>query len=91
MPSSEHAEIVIDDIPDVDMTSEETLADVVELHETVTESYYMRNSGLLPRLENATASDYSRAVLPSPIAAEPDTIVTRVKDLISARRPAWRS
>jgi hypothetical protein len=85
MPSSEHAEVV------VDVTSEEMFADVDELSDTVTESYYMRNSGLLPRLESATASDYGRAVLPSPIAAEPDTIVTRVKDLISARRPAWRS
>lgn len=85
MPGSEPAEVV------VDVIFEETLADVVEPSETVTESYYSRNSGLLPRLESATASDYSRAVLPSPIAADPDTIVTRVKDLISARRPAWRS
>ena len=85
MPTSEHAEVV------VEVTSEEMFADVDDLSDTVTETYYMRNSGLLPRLESATASDYSRAVLPSPIAAEPDTIVTRVKDLISARRPAWRS
>lgn len=85
MPGSEYAEVVVDAI------SEETLADVVEPSETATESYYSRNSGLLPRLESATASDYSREVLPSPIAADPDTIVTRVKDLISARRPAWRS
>jgi hypothetical protein len=88
MPPSEQAEIV------VELTPDSSLADVIEMHveeevDADVESYYSRNSGLLPRLETPKASDYSREGLPSPIAVEPDTLVSRAKDFISMNRPSW--
>lgn len=88
MPPSEHAEIV------VELTPNSPLADVIEMRaeeeiDADVESYYSRNSGLLPRLETPKASDYSREGLPSPIAAEPDTLVNRAKAFISVNRPSW--
>ena len=90
MPPSEQAEIV------VELTTDSPLADVIDMHvekevDAEVESYYSRNSGLLPRLETPKASDYSREGLPSPIAAEPDTLVNRAKDFISINRPSWLS
>ena len=85
MPTSEHAEIIVDLMPD------QPLAEVIKLPHTGSESFYVRNSGMLPRLDQAKASDYSREALPSPIAAEPNTFVNRVKELISLHRPAWLS
>ena len=91
MPPSENAEIVVELLP------EEQLADVIEvaqLDDSIdagAESFYARNSGLLPRLEGAKASDYSREGLPKPIAAEPDTLVRRARDFLSVNRPAWLS
>jgi hypothetical protein len=85
MPATEHAEII------VSLTPDQPLAEVIEFRQVPTASYYTRNSGNLPRLDQATASDYSRKVLPSPIAPEPDTLVNRVKELISLHRPAWLS
>jgi len=85
MPTSEHAEITVEVTPD------QPLAEVIKLPYTGSESFYTRNSGALPRLEEVKASDYNREGLPSPIAAEPDTFVNRVKDLISLHRPAWLS
>lgn len=88
MPSSEQAEIV------VELTPDSPLADVIEMHldeeaNPDVESYYSRNSGLLPHLDTPKASDYSRAGLPTPIAAEPDTLVNRARDFISMNRPSW--
>jgi hypothetical protein len=88
MPPSEQAEIV------VELTPDSPLADVIEMHveedvDADVESYYSRNSGLLPHLETPKASDYSREGLPSPIAAEPDTLVNRARDFISMNRPSW--
>jgi hypothetical protein len=83
MPSSEQAEIM------VSVTPNPPLAEVIDLPPKSTESYYSRNSGTLPRLAHAQASDYSREGLPSPIAAEPDTVVNRVKEMISLHRPGW--
>ncbi len=85
MPISEHSEI------NVDVSPEQPLAEVIELPSSKIESYYTRNSGTLPRLDQANASDYSREGLPSPIAPEPDTFVNRVKELVSLHRPAWLS
>ena len=90
MPPSEHAEIV------VDLTPDSPLADVIDMHveeetDADVESYYSRNSGLLPRLETPKASDYNRSGLPSPIVAERDTIASRAKDFISINRPSWMS
>lgn len=85
MPSSEPTEIT------VNLTPDQPLAEVLELPRESTQSYYTRNSGALPRLEQAKASDYSRSGLPSPVASEPDTVVNRVKELISLHRPAWLS
>ncbi len=85
MPTSEHAEIIVNVMPDP------PLAEVIELPHAGTESFYTRNSGMLPRLDQTKASDYSRAALPSPIAPEPDTFVNRVRDLVSLHRPAWLS
>jgi hypothetical protein len=88
MPPSEQAEIV------VELTPDSPLADVIEMHveedvDAHVESYYSRNSGLLPHLETPKASDYSREGLPSPIAAESDTLVNRARDFISMNRPSW--
>ncbi len=85
MPSSKPAEII------VSLTPDQPLAEVIEIPHADIESYYTRNSGMLPRLEHAKASDYSRSGLPSPVAPEQDTIVNRIKDLISIHRPAWLS
>ena len=85
MPASDPAEII------ANLTPDQPLADVIELPHSSPESYYARNSGTLPRLDQAKASDYSREGLPSPVAPAPDTVVNRVKDLISLHRPAWLS
>ena len=83
MPSQEQAEIV------VDMTADRPLADVIQLPRQEQPSFYTRNSGNLPRLLGAKASDYGRGALPSPIAAEPDTVVSRVRDFIALNHPGW--
>lgn len=85
MPTSEPAEII------VSLTPDQPLAEVIELPHVNPESYYTRNSGTLPRLDQPTASDYSREGLPSPVAPEPDTLVNRVKELVTLHRPAWLS
>jgi hypothetical protein len=85
MPTSEHAEIIVTLQPD------QPLAEVIEMPHTEPESYYTRNSGGLPRLDQTKASDYSRDGLPSPIAPEPDTVLNRVRELASLHRPAWLS
>jgi hypothetical protein len=83
MPLDKQAEIV------VDMTLDLPLADVIQMPHQEKVSFYTRNSGDLPRLQGAKASDYGRGSLPSPIAAEPDTVVSRIKDFISLNRPGW--
>jgi hypothetical protein len=83
MPINNQAEIV------VNMTADLPLADVIPMPHQDKASFYTRNSGDLPRLHDAKASDYGRGALPSPIAAEPDTVVSRVKDFISLNRPGW--
>jgi hypothetical protein len=85
MPSSKPAEIIVSPTPD------QPLAEVIELPHVDPQSYYSRNSGTLPRLDQAKASDYNRSGLPSPVAPEPDTFVNRVKELILLHRPAWLS
>jgi hypothetical protein len=83
MPSNEYAEITLE------LTPDPPLAEVIQMPPAELPSFYARNSGGLPRLASATASDYGRAALPSPIAAEPDTLVSRIKDFISLNRPGW--
>lgn len=83
MPTSEQSEIT------VSLTPDQPLAEVIDLPPSTIESYYSRNSGTLPRLEQTKASDYSREGLPSPIAPESDNLVNRLKELVSLHRPAW--
>lgn len=83
MPSNRSAEIA------VEMTADLPLAEVIQMPHQEQPSFYARNSGDLPRLEGTQASDYGRGALPSPIAAEPDTVVSRVRDFISLNRPGW--
>ena len=89
MPPSKNAEIVVEPTHDSPLADVIEMAPVEEEVDANVESYYSRNSGLLPRLETPKASDYSREGLPTPIAAEPDTFVNRTKDFLSINRPSW--
>ena len=91
MPPSENAEIVVELTQDPPLAEVIHMAQLEEETDSNPESYYSRNSGLLPRLEAAKASDYSREGLPSPVAAEPDTLVNRTKEFFSVNRPSWLS
>ena len=88
MPPSENAEII------VELTQDPPLAEVIQMTlldeeaDANPESYYARNSGLLPRLEAAKASDYNRSGLPSPVAAERETLVSRAREFFSGSRPS---
>ncbi len=83
MPSNKYAEIV------VDLTPTLPLADVIDMPSTEQASFYTRNSGGLPRLDDAAASDYGREALPNPVDPEPDTVFNRIKEFISVNRPSW--
>lgn len=83
MQSNQHAEIVID------LTPNAPLADVIELPLPEAVSFYVRNSGMLPRLGDRARNQYSRSSLPTPVEPAPDTLVNRIRDFISVNRPAW--
>jgi len=83
MPTNQYAEIV------VDLTPQTPLADVNDVPQPDPESFYKRNSGMLPRLGGGTTDRYNRSSLPTPVTPEPDTFVNRIKDFISVNRPAW--
>lgn len=53
------------------------------------ESYYIRNSGALPRISDS-ATDYGLASLPTPIDPGRDTVVRRLAELIRINRPYLR-
>jgi hypothetical protein len=88
MQSIHNAEIVIEEIV-IELTPTEALADVVQLPKTDTQSFYQRRGRSLPHLGRSRSADYTRAALPTPLAPEPETVLSRIKEFIMVNRPGW--
>lgn len=84
MPSIHNAEIVIE------LNQAETLADVIPQPKTNVQSFYQRRSRNLPHLGSSRSADYTRAALPSPVAAERETVISRFREFVRVNRPSWR-
>jgi hypothetical protein len=83
MTSIHQTEVVIE------LRAAEALADVIPLPTADTPSFYQRSGRTLPRLRNYRAIEYGRSSLPTPVKAEPETLVTRFKEFLRVNRPSW--
>lgn len=82
MPLNDSAEAVIE------VTADAPIAEVIKMPKAQTESFYVRNSGDLPRLGNETSSRYHRGSLPRPIESDSDSLVARIREFFSVNRPS---
>ncbi len=84
MPSIHNAKIVIE------MNPADAPAEVVPLPNTNVQSFYQRRGSSLPHLGSSRFADYTRAALPTPVAPERETVISRFREFIRVNRPGWR-
>ncbi len=66
--------------------ADDGLTVVIALPSADAPSYYQRNTGSLPQIGRRRSSDvHRRAALPSPVNAEPNTVLRKIMGLFGAR------